>query len=120
MKAFVFTNPSLARHAGRFVWLEIDTEKKQNAALKKQLGVPALPTYFVMDPADQKVALRWVGGFTVAQLDRLLDDGAAAVGDPASCPDRRKITRPCGGTPRTEIRRPQAGDRCWSRKPRRR
>jgi tetratricopeptide (TPR) repeat protein len=79
MRAFVFTDRSLTRHAGRFVWLEIDTEKQQNAALKKKLGVPALPTYFVMDPADEKVALRWVGGFTVAQLDRLLDDGVAAV-----------------------------------------
>ncbi len=80
MRAFVFTDKSLTRHAGRFVWLEIDTEKKQNAALKKQLGVPALPTYFVMDPASEQVTLRWVGGFTVAQLDRLLEDGAAEVG----------------------------------------
>lgn len=79
MRAFVFTEKSLTRHAGRFVWLEIDTEKQQNAALKKRLGVPALPTYFVVDPADEKVALRWVGGFTVVQLDRLLDDGVAAV-----------------------------------------
>ena len=79
MRAFVFTDRSLTRHAGRFVWLEIDTEKKQNAALRKRLGVPALPTYFILDPADEKVALRWVGGFTVAQLDRLLDDGVAAV-----------------------------------------
>jgi hypothetical protein len=79
MRAFVFTDRSLTRHAGRFVWLEIDTEKKQNAALKKKLGVPALPTYFILDPADESVALRWVGGFTVAQLDRLLDDGVAAV-----------------------------------------
>ena len=79
MRAFVFTDKSLTRHAGRFVWLEIDTEKKQNAALRKKLGVPALPTYFILDPADEQVALRWVGGFTVAQLGRLLDDGAAAV-----------------------------------------
>ena len=79
MRAYVWTDKALTRHAGRFVWLEIDTEKKQNAALKKQLGVPALPTYFVLDPADEKVALRWVGGFTVAQLERLLDDGVAAV-----------------------------------------
>jgi tetratricopeptide (TPR) repeat protein len=79
MRAFVFTDKSLTRHAGRFVWLEIDTEKAQNAALRRKLGVPALPTYFILDPADEKVALRWVGGFTVAQLDRLLDDGVAAV-----------------------------------------
>jgi tetratricopeptide (TPR) repeat protein len=80
MRAFVFTDRALTRHAGRFVWLEIDTEKKQNAALKKKLGVPALPTYFIMDPASERVALRWVGGFTAAQLDRLLEDGVAAVG----------------------------------------
>ena len=85
MRAFVFTDESLTRHAGRFVWLEMDTEKKQNAALKQRLGVPALPTYFVMDPVSERVALRWVGGFTVAQLDRLLDDGVAAVsGGPAT------------------------------------
>jgi tetratricopeptide (TPR) repeat protein len=79
MRAFVFTDESLTRHAGRFVWLEIDTEKKQNAELRKKLGVPALPSFFIVDPSDEKVALRWTGGFTVAQLDRLLEDGVAAV-----------------------------------------
>jgi len=79
MRAYVFTDRSLTRHAGRFVWLEIDTEKAKNAPLRKRLGVLALPTYLVVDPADEKVALRWVGGFTVAQLDRLLEDGVAAV-----------------------------------------
>ncbi len=79
MRAYVFTDSTLTRHAGRFVWLELDTEKAKNAALKKKLGVAALPTYFVLDPADEKVPLRWTGAFTVAQLDRLLDDGSAAV-----------------------------------------
>ena len=83
MRAFVFTDKSLTRHAGRFVWLEIDTEKQQNAALKKRLGVPALPTYFVVDPASERVVLRWVGGFTVAQLERIIEGGLAAVGDQA-------------------------------------
>ncbi len=81
MRAFVFTDRSLTRHAGRFVWLEIDTEKPQNAALKKKLGVPALPTYFVLDPASERVVLRWVGGFTVSQLERIIEGGVAAVGD---------------------------------------
>lgn len=83
MRAFVFTDRSLTRHAGRFVWLEIDTEKQQNAAVKKRLGVPALPSYFVMDPVREQVVLRWVGGFTVAQLERILEGGLAAVGDQA-------------------------------------
>jgi len=83
MRAFVFTDKSLTRHAGRFVWLEIDTDKRQNAPAKKRLGVVALPTYFIVDPKDETVALRWVGGATVRQLDRFLDDAVVAVRDRA-------------------------------------
>ena len=50
MRAFVFTDECLTRYAGRFVWLEIDTEKQQNAAARKRLGVVALPTYFIVNP----------------------------------------------------------------------
>ena len=32
MRAFVFTDRTLTRHAGRFVWLSLDMEKAQNAA----------------------------------------------------------------------------------------
>ena len=88
MRAFVFTDQALARHAGRFVWLEIDTEKKENAAFRAQFPVPALPTFLVVDPATEKVALRWVGGFSVAQFATLLDDAERAVagGGPAPAP----------------------------------
>jgi hypothetical protein len=79
MRAYVFTDPALARRAGQFVWLEIDSEKGENAALTKRLDVRALPTFFVLDPVTEQVALRWVGGATVSQLDKMLDDGRAAV-----------------------------------------
>src|SRR5439155_15482219 len=79
MRAFVFTDPALASQAGRFVWLEIDTEKARNAAVRKQLNIPALPSFFVLDPKDERVALRWTGGATVPQLTRILDDGRNAV-----------------------------------------
>jgi len=79
MRAYVFTDPALARHAGRFVWLELDNEKAKNASVSKRLDVRALPTYFILDPVTEDVALRWVGGATVAQLDRILDDGNLAV-----------------------------------------
>jgi tetratricopeptide (TPR) repeat protein len=84
MRAYVFTDASLARQAGRFVWLDVDAEKAKNAPLRKQLPMPALPSYFIVDPATEKVALRWVGSATVAQLHRFLDDGQRAVtGGPA-------------------------------------
>ncbi len=79
MRAYVFTDRSLARHAGRFVWLEIDTERRKNAALKQRLGIPALPSFFILDPRDEHVALRWTGGATVSQLEKILEDGSAAV-----------------------------------------
>src|SRR5712664_3213959 len=81
MRAYVFTDRSLTRQAGQFVWLEIDTEKAKNAALKKRLGVQALPTFFILDPSDERVALRWVGGATAAQLQRILADGGATVAE---------------------------------------
>ncbi len=87
MRAYVFTDRSLGRQAGRFVWLSIDTEKAANAAFKKRYPVGALPTYLVLDPADGKVALRWVGGATLSQLTKLFDDGARAVGKPRTTVD---------------------------------
>ena len=79
MRAYVFTDASLSSQAGRFVWLAIDTEKPGNAALRKKLQISALPSFFVLDPADERVALRWVGGATAPHLNRILDDGRVAV-----------------------------------------
>jgi tetratricopeptide (TPR) repeat protein len=79
MKAYVFTDKALQRHAGQFVWLSLDVEKGQNAPYKKKYGIDALPMYFVVDPKTEKVALRWVGGATVPQLQKILDDGLTAV-----------------------------------------
>ncbi|NNE43085.1 MAG: thiol reductase thioredoxin, partial [Gemmatimonadetes bacterium] len=73
MKAVVFTDDALAEQAGRFVWLEINTEREQNAEFRQQFEVRALPTYFVVDPETEQVILKWVGGATVPQLTGILD-----------------------------------------------
>ena len=80
MRAFVFTDASLTRRAGQFVWLSLDTEKASNAEVNKRLDIGALPTFFVVDPKTDKPALRWVGGATVPQLQKILDDGRRAAG----------------------------------------
>lgn len=79
MKAYVFTDKALERYAGQFVWLSLDVEKAENAPYKKKYGVDALPTFLVLDPKTEKVALRWVGGAGVPQLVRILADATAAV-----------------------------------------
>lgn len=84
MRAFVFTDESLRAEAGQFVWLAIDTEKEINAGVQEKHPIDAWPTFLVVDPRDERVALRWVGGATVPQLRKLLDDGRSAVAGGAS------------------------------------
>src|SRR5450755_2020353 len=80
MRAFVFTDKALERQAGRFVWLSVNTEKRENAAVLAKYPIQASPTLFVLDPVSEKVVLKYVGGATVPQLQRILDDGARAAG----------------------------------------
>ena len=78
MRANVFTDRALAKHAGRFVWLAIDGEKAVNAEFRRRYRVPAYPTYYVIDPVDGRVLVRWVGSASVAQLDQLFGEQSAA------------------------------------------
>src|SRR5262249_14906082 len=77
-------------------------EKKQNAPLRKSLDLRAFPTYYIVDPASEKVALRWVGGATVPQLHKLLADGRAAVAA-------------AGKTPRATSSGPARADQLFAR-----
>jgi tetratricopeptide (TPR) repeat protein len=54
-------------------------EKAKNAPARKQIGITAFPTIYVVDPADGHVAIRWLGGASIPQLERLFDDGELAV-----------------------------------------
>jgi len=74
MKAYVYTDKGLDRYAGRFVWLSINTEDAKNAAFLERYPIPALPTLLVLDAKRDAVTLRYVGGATVPQLQKLLGD----------------------------------------------
>ena len=78
MRANVFTDRALAKHAGRFVWLAIDGDKAVNAEFRRRYRIPAYPTYFVIDPGSGEVLVRWVGSSSVAQFDQLFGDQSAA------------------------------------------
>src|SRR5262245_26586039 len=82
MRAFVFTDGALAKQAGRFVWLSIDTEKDRNRGFLDKYPVEVWPTMMVIDPSTEKAVLRWPGSATVPQLERLLDDGERATRAP--------------------------------------
>lgn len=74
MKAYVYTDASLERYAGRFVWLSINTEDPKNAPFLKRYPIPVLPTLLVLDAKRDAVALRYAGGLTLPQLRKLLGD----------------------------------------------
>ena len=79
LRSYVFPDPSLRRFASRFVWLSVDTERDESAALVGRLGVTVLPTLYVLDPATEKPVVAWPGSLTAAELADLLDDVSAAV-----------------------------------------
>jgi tetratricopeptide (TPR) repeat protein len=80
MRAFVFTDKALGRQAGRFVWLSVNTEKRENAAVLGKFPVNVWPSFYVIDPATEKIVFRWVGSATTPQMQRILDDGAKSAG----------------------------------------
>ncbi|HSP34581.1 MAG TPA: thiol reductase thioredoxin [Thermoanaerobaculia bacterium] len=76
MRAYVFTDKSLERYAGRFVWLSVNTEDAKNASFLAKYPIPALPTMLVLDPSGTRIEMRYIGGATVAQLQKMLDDAS--------------------------------------------
>src|SRR5258707_5396774 len=79
MRAHVLTDPALAKHAGRFAWLSVDTEKAQNASFVEKFPVESWPTFFVIDASTEKPVLKWTGTLDIPRLEKLFDDGEIAV-----------------------------------------
>jgi len=74
MQAYVYTDKSLAKYEGRFVWLSINTEAAESAEFLKRYPIPALPTILILDLKRNNVALRYLGGANIQQLRSMLDD----------------------------------------------
>jgi tetratricopeptide (TPR) repeat protein len=79
MRANVLTDARLVKLAGQFAWLDIDTEQPRNFAFVEQFPIEAWPTVFVIDPATERVALRWMGTATAGELEKLLLDAARTL-----------------------------------------
>ncbi|QRK10167.1 thioredoxin family protein [Archangium violaceum] len=87
MKAYVFTDAALAKHAGRFVWLEINTDLPGNAVFQEKYPVESWPTFFIIDPKEEKALVRFAGSATVPQLEKLFEDGERAFRGGAEGPE---------------------------------
>ncbi len=78
MQANVFPDASFGVDAGRFVWLSVNTERAATAGFQQRFPFPAWPTFFILDPRDEHVSLRWIGGMSIEQTHAFLDEGRAA------------------------------------------
>jgi tetratricopeptide (TPR) repeat protein len=87
MRAYVFTDKALARHAGRFVWLDINTDLPKNGVFQEKYPVENWPTFFIIDPREEKALVRFAGSATVAQLEKLFEDGERAWRGEAQGPE---------------------------------
>ena len=74
MRANVLTDARLLKLAGQFAWLDIDTEQPRNFAFVERFPIEAWPTIYVIDPAAEKVVVRWMGTATAGELEKLLLD----------------------------------------------
>lgn len=79
MRAYVLTDAALAKQAGQFAWLSIDSDKPVNSAFIEKYPINAWPSFLVIDPAAEKTVFKWYGSATAEQLARLAEDGARAL-----------------------------------------
>ncbi|MBL8952169.1 MAG: thioredoxin family protein [Myxococcaceae bacterium] len=88
LREHVLTSPQLQHNEKRFVFLAINTEKESNTPFLEKYPVEVWPTLFVVDAANERPVLKWLGTGTVEQLEKLFEDGertaraSAKSGDP--------------------------------------
>ena len=84
---------ALMRHAGRFVWLELNFDSPANRDFLQRRSIVATPTLFVFDPASERATATHLGGLGRAELLRFLDEGARGVGARVSSPADSALAR---------------------------
>lgn len=85
--------PALTGQAGRFVWLALDYDKPVNQPFLTRHGVGYMPSFFVLDPKDERATASHVGGMTLAELQHFLDEGERGVKAVATTPADRALAR---------------------------
>jgi tetratricopeptide (TPR) repeat protein len=76
-------DPTLARQAGRFVWLELNFDAPANRDFLVARGVAYTPALFVLDPRSERATASHMGGMSLPALIQFLDQGAGGATSPA-------------------------------------
>lgn len=89
MKNFVFTDPALRPLADRVIFASVDTDRPEAAAFLDRHPVKAWPTFFVLDPATDKVAGYWAGSGSLAEMRGFIEESLAGMRGAATDPAAR-------------------------------
>jgi thiol-disulfide isomerase/thioredoxin len=73
MRAYVFSDPAMAKVQNRFVWLAVDTENPVNSAVLARFPVDVWPTLLLVDATGETPVRRWLGSATASELVARLD-----------------------------------------------
>jgi tetratricopeptide (TPR) repeat protein len=76
MRATIAADGALAASV---VWMSFDVEKPENAALAARFPAKVLPTFFALDPRDERLLGTWRGGGSPGQLSAFLADAKLAA-----------------------------------------
>jgi tetratricopeptide (TPR) repeat protein len=82
MRAYVLEDEALdddRLDRSAFVWLSFDVEHPENAAVAARYPAKVLPTFFVVDPANETVHGRWEGAASVDQMRDFLRDARRSI-----------------------------------------
>ena len=84
---------TLARQAGRFVWLELDYDKPVNRDFFAQHAVAYTPAVFVLDAASERATASHYGSMTMPELKQFLERGAQGFRREATAPADAALAR---------------------------
>jgi len=91
MKQYVLTDPALAKLSSSFVWLAIDSERRDNADFLQRFPTRNLPTLWVVEPSTETPLLKWIGAATARELTGVLEDVLRARGAPLGAADAAEV-----------------------------
>jgi tetratricopeptide (TPR) repeat protein len=89
----LLAHADLSRYAGQFVWLELSYDEPGNRAFMTQYGANATPTFFVIDPSDERVTAMQPGAMSLQEFTQFLERGAAGVNAKKQSPADAALTR---------------------------
>ena len=76
----------LTRYARQFVWLELNYDAPENRAFMTKFGAQATPTFYVIDPHDERVRAMQPGAMSLKELEQFLDRGAGVLSEKSQTP----------------------------------